>query len=493
MDATGVAVPQTGNAGSSSTDMLDVSGPVADGTQRSRLLAAALAVFVIGLWVWAPGLQGPYHFDDNLTPIGDPASQSLADWKHYLPVTLRPVTKLSYALEADAGLSNSPVPRRIVSLLLHALSAGALYLLVARLRGSKAASWCALLVSALWFLHPVHADSVLLLSGRSALLSGLFLLTAMLAMEHSRRWLAALLFGLACLSRETALAGLLPLAVLTLSGPAVSFRATLRQLAPALLTALMALGWMLATPRYHQLAEFSFLGRPFWHSVSSQIGAVPVGLGLLFNPSALSIDYGFPLPTGISEPLFLLGVALYAAAALGVVLWLRRSRIAALGLAMWLAALLPTQSVVPKLDALSNRPLSLALAGLLLTAVPLLVATKSRLRARSHGAAGHHETGILSARAQFAVAGSGVTLCAMLAIATVHRATLFQSELALWQHAASQSQSNYRPHLQYARLLNQANRVSEARAALRTAQRIDPFSADVAAFAQAYFPQEYSR
>jgi hypothetical protein len=315
----------------------------------------------------------------------------------------------------------------------------------------------------------------------------------MLAMEHSRQWLAALLFGLACLSRETALAGLLPLAVLTLSRPAVSFRAALRQLAPALLTALIALGWMLATPRYHQLAEFSFLGRPFWHSVSSQVGAVPVGLGLLFNPSALSIDYGLPLPTGISEPLFLLGVALYATAALGVVLWLRRSRIAALGVALWLAALLPTQSVVPKLDALSNRPLSLALAGLLLTAVPLLAVAKRRLRARSHGAVGRNETGILPSRVQFAVAGSGVTLCAMLAVATVHRATLFQSELTLWQHAASKSQSNYRPHLQYARLLNQANRVSEARAALRTAQRIDPFSADVAAFALAYFPQEYSR
>ena len=50
----------------------------------------------------------------------------------------------------------------------------------------------------------------------------------------------------------------------------------------------------------------------------------------------------------------------------------RRRPAVSIGLAMWLAALLPTQSFVPKLDTLVNRPLSLALAGLLIAAAPLM-------------------------------------------------------------------------------------------------------------------------
>jgi len=53
---------------------------------------------------------------------------------------------------------------------------------------------------------------------------------------------------------------------------------------------MLVLTWILATPRYLHLAEYSFLGRPFWGSLAAQVGAVPVGLGLLVNPSAISID-----------------------------------------------------------------------------------------------------------------------------------------------------------------------------------------------------------
>jgi hypothetical protein len=61
----------------------------------------------------------------------------------------------------------------------------------------------------------------------------------------------------------------------------------------------------------------------------------------------------------LTEPLFLLGLLLYFGAAAGALYLCRRSPAAAVGLALWLAALLPTQSVIPKLDALANRPLSL--------------------------------------------------------------------------------------------------------------------------------------
>ena len=345
----------------------------------------------------------------------------------------------------------------------------------------------------MWFIHPVHADSVLMLSGRTAVLSGLFLLAALLALEQARRWLAALLFVLACLSRETALAGLLPLAVLAASRPGASFRFALREIIPILLGGALVLVWIITTPRYMHLTEYSFLGRPFWSSFASQVAAVPVGLGLLFNPAALSIDYGIPLPTRISDPLVLLGLGLYLSAFVGIFLFLKRSRAAAVGLALWLAALLPTQSVVPKLDALTNRPLALALAGLLLVVAPLIGAAINRL-----GAAGAGKlSGMMprAGRAGWQVAGICCTLALILLLggATARRAALFGSEFALWRDAAAKSQSNPRPHLKYAMLLKQQGRHREAWVEVLAAQAIDPFSSDVALFARVYKLNEVPR
>jgi hypothetical protein len=456
-----------------------------------RVLAAAglIALLATGLWAWSRGVTGPYHFDDYATPIGDPASQSLSAWRQHLPVTLRPLTKLTYALEADAGSSEAPGARRVVSIVLHSVSAGLLMLLIRRFAPGTAPLGAAFL-AATWFVHPVHADSILLVSGRTAALSNLFLIAALLALDRSRQWLSALLFALACLSRETALVALLPLAVLVTGrhrgrGPVI-----LRELAPLLATGALVLCWILTTPRYLQLAEFSMLGRPFWSSVTKQVGAVPIGLGLLFHPAALSIDYGIPLPVKVTEPFFLLGLLLYLAAATGIFMLHRRAPAVAVGLALWLAALLPTQSVVPKLDALSNRPLSLALAGLLVAAAPLVGAALSRGR-DTLGASASRE----GRRRWPRVAASSVAIAlfASLVVQTSHRGKLFQSPLKLWQDAAAKSRVNERPHMQYAVLLLEEGRYREAREALSTAQRINPFSSQIATMSRLFQSREVSR
>lgn len=435
------------------------------------------------MWAWSAALNGPYHFDDYVTPLGDPASRSLMAWGQHLTVTLRPVAKLSYALEAATGWSDEPGPRRAVSIALHGMAAALFLVLTHRLSPGTTPLGAAFL-AALWFIHPVHADSVLMLSGRPAVLSGLFLLAALLSLERARPWLAASLFMLACLSRETALAGLLPLAVLAVSRPGATFRSSLRELAPALLGGALVVAWILTTPRYLHLAEFSFLGRPFWGSLAAQIGAVPVGLGLLINPSALSIDYGIPLPPRWTEPLFMLGAVCYLVAGAGAVLLLRRSRAAAVGLAIWLAALLPTQSVVPKLDALTNRPLSLALLGLLLAASPVLAVAIRRFRASRTGPAGGNRRDLRNAAPPLAAAYCALALLLLLTTATLDRGQLFRSELSLWRDAARKSRTNARPHLQYALLLHNAGQFAEARDALSVARRIDPFSSDIALFSR---------
>src|SRR5688572_19525963 len=87
-------------------------------TAGSNLLwpTAAILLLFAGIWAWSAGLSGPYHFDDYVTPLNDPASQSLKAFGEYLPITLRPVTKFSYALEAEAGWTAEPAPRRVASI-----------------------------------------------------------------------------------------------------------------------------------------------------------------------------------------------------------------------------------------------------------------------------------------------------------------------------------------------------------------------------------------
>jgi hypothetical protein len=453
-------------------------------TAARRSLAALCDVLALaaGFLVWSPGLNGPYQFDDYATPLNDPASQSLAAWTHYLRLTLRPLTKLSYALEADAGFSSRPGARRVLSIGLLAAAAVLLYLLIARLQAGVAPLGAAFL-AALWFVHPVHADSVLMISGRTAVLSTVFLLAALLAFERSRSLVTGALFMLACLSCETALAGLLPLAVLAASRPGTTPRAVLRELAPIVAGGAIVVCWCVTTPRYLALAEFSFLGRPLWHSLVAQVGAVPAGLALLLQPSGLSIDYGIPLPAAAGEPLFLAGVLLYLLAAVGIVVFLRRSRTAALGLALWLAALLPTQSLVPKLDALSNRPLSLALAGLLIAAAPLLGAAIDRLRSPAI----RHPS---PAGLRRGASAGALVLVVMLALSSARRAELFDSQLALWQDAAAKSDYNARPHLQYALLLKRTGRDREAWQEVSIAGAIDPFSPRIDDLRKAWGPKK---
>jgi hypothetical protein len=321
-------------------------------------------------------------------------------------------------------------------------------------------------------VHPVHADAVLMASGRSVVLSNVFVLTAVLALARSRLWIATLSFALACLARETAIAAILPMAVLTMSRRERR-RAGIRQLTPLIATGALVTLWILTTPRYLQLADYSFLGRPFAQSVIAQVGAVPVGFGLLFQPAALSIDYGIPLPARLTDGWFGIGALLYVSAAAGVVFLVRRSPAVAVGLSLWLAALLPTQSLVPKLDALTNKPLSLALAGLLIAAAPFIA--QAVVLVRRWSTRRWFEQSLACCGA-FALIGA-------LTLANAARSELFRSQLRLWHDAAAKSRVNERPHLQYALLLKRDGRSGEAEAALSIAARINPFSSQIDALA----------
>lgn len=426
------------------------------------LRSRAALVFVLGVSVFLAGAAGPYHFDDWITPVSDPASQSLGAFAEHVHRTLRPLSKLGFALEGSLGLGDVPAARRLVSALFHGASSALLFVLCARL---GAGLWASFVAATLFAVHPIHGEMVWALAGRGAVMALCFGLGALVAQLRGRRWLAALLLLSACLSRETAIASALPIAALELSRRRELGRLALR-LEPSLTVVLLAVAFVVQNARYRQLIDYSARGRPFAWSVAGQVEAVPHGLSLYVRPGALSIDHGLPLAHSFASGAFWLGAALLLGFAAATV-WAARAQKTALavGAALVLAALLPTQSVIPKLDPLTERPFATAFAGAALMLSHGLHAVLRRPRAR---------------RAALGLAAAAALL---FASATLRRGALIASDVALWRDAAQKSVSNPRPHYNLALALLEAGRADEAREAVARARRIDPFDSELRALA----------
>ena len=423
-------------------------------SQPLRLwLVAGLALTALAL-AWAPGLGAPYQYDDYVTPLKDPASQSLSSWLAALPHTLRPLTKLSYALEASLGLVDAPA-RRVLN---GALFVTAAALLCRLLRTTGMPSFLALALATLWSVHPVHAELVIALAGRSVLLSLALTLASAVALAQAR-YRGALGFALlALLARETALAWLVACAgVLALE------RGWTRTRLALALAAALALGGLvvLASGRMRSLLAFSWADPQALDRLGLQWAALPKGLGLfLFAPGAFTVDMDFA-PYGWRRAAYvLLALAMY-----GLSLWValggrpaahnRPLRNAAL---LWLCLVVPLHSVVPKLDPLTARGVSLSAAGLL-----VLVAAAQR--------------GRLAAHARL-LAVPIVMSIALLVPLTRQRVALYNDPISLWRDAAARSTTKSRPLMNLGTLLAQKGQLSQARAALEAAVRRDPGSSE---------------
>lgn len=433
-----------------------------------RLLALlALLAFAAAALLYASRAAGPYHFDDFITPVSDPASQSLPRFFSLVFRTLRPLSKLTFAFESSFGLADAPAARRVVSALGHGVATALFFHLGTRLRLRVPT---ALVLALLYGLSPLHAETVWALAGRGALLAGLLLFASALAIARGRLRGAALLFGLALLSRETALAGLLPLGALAWTttasrDPRPRVVGRFRRVEGLLTAALLFAGYLLLHRRYGELFTYSMEGRPRLSSLAAQLGAIPVGLSLYLRPGALSFDHGEPLPARVLSWPALTGLALLLLALVGGLLAFARGRRAlGFGALLWVAALVPTQTMVPKLDALSERPLGLALAGLLL----VIGALVDDLRRRAP-------------RLRLLLLGAGVPAALALALASRSRGALYASDTALVCTAAARSETNARPHYNCALARRDDGDLAAALEEARLAHRLAPFDVEMEA------------
>jgi tetratricopeptide (TPR) repeat protein len=414
------------------------------------LIAAAALAYMNAL---AAGFQ----FDDFNVIVDNPAVHSLTAWWNGMP-GIRPLLKLSYALNwlADPG----PAGFHAVNVMLHLVNVALVWRLSAHIPApggwehGPALTRARILVTVLFALHPIQTEAVTYVSGRSMSLMAAFGLAGLLCWLESPgksrpgSWkaLALLLFAAAILTKEVAV--VLPLTLILFRhaearrGHAIVI---LGLTALALATLFGVLGYQ------HLLVESP--PRGLGANLLSEANAIYYLIGQLFQPHALNIDPALPELTAWSP-----GSALQVAGIAGILLVAWRLRRAepwlAFGVFWFVILLLPTHSLIPRLDLASERHLYLAGLGLYWLAA---IAVTALLPARGPSW-------------RLVVIGLAVTGMSLIHL----RNRDYRDEISLWRQTAQVDPGNARVwnNLGWAYFL--AVRKDEARQAYERALRLDP-------------------
>ena len=434
------------------------------------VIAAALAAYL-------NSLSGPFQFDDYNVIVDNPAVQSWTAFYADIRGGLRPLLKLTYTLNWTSG--GGPFGFHLFNAALHALNSVLVYLLALRFAGRRheiasagagggdrvgGGSGWALLPPLLFALHPVQTEAVTYISGRSASLMALFYLLSVLAyIEGSvfkrRLWVhivSPALFLMAAAAKETALT--LPAALLLwdyCSGKD-RLRDSLKRLSIHWALFLASAFALLAHPGYRRLIAYSIVSRPLLTNLLSQINGVFYLITRLVSVNGQNIDPDLPVLNSMDAGLLLKFTALLALLSAGA--WcLKRRPWTGLGIFWFFLHLVPTNSVVPRLDIANERHLYLANAGLFMAAgfeierLCRFIRLEGRL-ARVPAAA----------------------LLASLFLFTVLRNHAYRSETSLWEDTAGKSPAKARVYNNLGYAYGLEGRVEESRKAYLTAIRLDP-------------------
>jgi hypothetical protein len=246
--------------------------------QRHALLTAAggLAILLMAVLAYAPGLSGGFLFDDfvNLDAIGatGPVDNWPTFWRYLTSGTAdplgRPLALLSFLADARDWPAE-PGPFLRTNLLLHLGNGVLLFWLLRRLGRAidgpgPRLDAAALLGAGLWLLHPLLVSTTLYIVQREAMLPATFMLAGLIAYVHGRllptggwrgpAWMIAGIVGgtaLSMLCKANGLllplmAGALELSVLRHGAAAPAPAAGTRRLAWVLLgiPSLLVLAWL---------------------------------------------------------------------------------------------------------------------------------------------------------------------------------------------------------------------------------------------------------
>ncbi len=430
------------------------------GERRRDVLVLLAAVAA----AWATSFAGTFQFDDWNVIVNEPRVASLAAWWGSMP-GIRPLLKLSFAANRGSGLGLAGF--HAVNLAVHAGSALLLLSLLRRVASRTGAAdlrhRAAPLLGALLFaLHPVQAESVTYLSGRSASLAGMLALASVVAWlagrDGERRWLSLalspLLLAASLAAKETAV--VLPAALLLLDAVDLRrpfrWRASLTATAPHWAVLAGAAAAFAASPTYRRMLATSAALRPPWENLLTHLDALAWLAGQVVRLDRLVADPALPAVEGWTA-----AVAVEAALLLAALAWalfsLRRRPALAFGVLWFLLWLPPTGWWLPRPDPASERQLYLSLAG------PAWIAG---LWLSPWVAAG-------------GVRRAAVALLAIaLGVATAARSLVYADEVRFWEDVVRKAPHGARAHGNLGFALAARCRIPEAEASLLRALELDP-------------------
>ena len=393
---------------------------------RDRLLLLAGALVAFGA-----SLGSGFHFDDYAI-FSDPALTSPGGWLYlWGPGRTRPLTYFTFWLNYQAGGTN-PLGYHALNLALHLAAVLLAFECLRRMLPARAA----LLGAALFAIHPIQAESVDYIWGRSIVLASALCFGSLLAWTAERPWTAVACFAAALAAKEECAAFPLLLALLWWTHrPRRSPWPIAAMLLLALAAGLRAIYAAAVTPGAQAGAPAGITPA---HYALTQGVAILRYLRLLVIPWGFTIDPDIPIP-----PLWLGALAWAAILSLAVLAWRRRA-LWGLWLLAGLVLLLPSSSVFPAADLAADRRMYLPLAALAAAAaIPL-------------------------SRTRFTAVP--VLAVAVLLASSVFRTQVWRSDEALWRDALAHAPRKVRPRIQLARSVS----TPEALRLLEEARRLAP-------------------
>jgi len=334
-------------------------------------LAPYVLLCLCGMISYWPAFSGIFQFDDYAVIVNNPAVHEFQQWWDSMP-GIRPLLKLSYTVNWIT--SPGPLGFHLFNLLCH-LANGAMVMMIAR-RWMDGAVWPAFTVAVLFLLHPVNTEAVTYICGRSTSLMAFFYLAAFLTyirapgfMSTSRQTcLSLMLFILALASKETAWT--LPFALLLweTSYQGTSLRQAIKHLKLFWLVLCVGLLLMASLEMYRYLVTFSLQSRPFVDNLLTQTQGQFYLLTQLLWPFTPNIDPDLSHLTHLTMAVFLQGMLLCALLSYALLRFKQQPWLA-FSILWFFLHLLPTNSLLPRLDIANDRQLYLACIGPLVSIV----------------------------------------------------------------------------------------------------------------------------
>lgn len=400
--------------------------------RTARLLGLSLAGLVILLYLPAATFDfvnwdDPWYVINNsLIKSWHPANLyrlfTEVAIKNYAPLTL-----FSYLIEHTLwGLQ--PEGYHITNILLHALNASLVFVLVRNLTNSSFVGW---MTAAFFAVHPVQIETVAWIASRKGLLSGTFILVALihrLKPKPTERNEGFFLVFLVLALLTKAIAIVVPLTVLTYDIFVRKLKpseAIARQFIPAFFCiCLLSITMSAQTTLFGGLRGHMELSKGHILAVDTVI--VWRYIGMLIQPTDLCVLYD-PPTTGIANGVILASIGWLAVTAL-VYRLRRRNPLLVLAAVSFIGFLLPVLNLFPITTLMNDRYLYLpSIPCFALVAAGLLKLSVTMKASENFSSA------VLLKKAP-AFAAAAVILVA-LSWNTRNHLPVWRNDAALWEHA----------------------------------------------------------